>query len=542
MNNMNYTTLNKILVLSICTLCLLGSTHAQNDLPSEKIEVVKDFDARLIEAHKLNIRPQPLQIDTTTRYYEYTVSVDIPEIEYVEPTIKPIGLKSAPNPKSYRGFARAGYGIPTAILGDLSYQLAQSDKLQLGVGLHHNSANNKDIANQRYMDNDAKIIGTYYVSPAFSINSQLNYSFDDFYYYAEDPNDPRPDFDKRRYKSFDGTAAISNTERIKGNINYSAAFRFINHQDDQGSKENNMILKLHGDKQLWGRHTLALDLDGDFSTLKDTESRSLNNYFIRPTFLFRADVFSIKVGVNVASDTKDFFFYPVVDASVKILGNKLIAFAGANGTLKKNNFYSLSTYNPYIAKRIDDIKNTEQATYFGGAKGRFGYFEYSATYTFANTKDLALFLPERSDARTFQPIYDDVNISTIEGQVRVKPFENLETGISVAKMIYSTSMEEEAWHLPGLEGRVFANYLTLQDRLRLRADFFVLNGIHYIRDDKSTDKLNGIFDLSFAADWFFSEKFGVFAKANNVLTNKGERWQRYPTFGFNAVGGLLLRF
>lgn len=539
---MNKITRYKSLVLVFCLVCTYAILQAQNDLPSENIEVVKNFDARLIEAKKLNIRPKPIEVDTSTRHYNYSVSVDIPQIEYQEPTIRPIGLKSKPRPTSYRGFARAGYGIPSAILGDLSYQLAQNDQLQLGIGLHHNSANNKNIANQRYMDNDAKLIGTYYVSPALAVNSELNYSFDDYYYYAEDPNDPRPDHNKRRYKTFDGTAGISNTERIKGDVNYSASFRFINHQDDQGAKENNMLLKLHGDKRLWGRHTLALDLDGDFSTLNDIEKRSLNNYFIRPTFLFKADVFSAKVGVNIASDTKDFYFYPVVDASVKILGNKLIAFAGADGTLRKNNFYSLSTYNPYINPRIDSIKNTRQATYFGGAKGRLGIFEYEATYTYANTKSLALFLPERSDARTFQPVYDDVNISTIEGQVRVKPFDNLETGLSVAKMIYNTTLEEEAWHLPGLEGRIFANYLTFKDRLRVRGDIFVLNGIHYIKDDKSTDVLNGIFDISFSADWFFSEKFGVFAKANNVLANKGERWQRYPTFGFNAIGGILVRF
>jgi hypothetical protein len=532
----------KFLALSVCFLFTLSAVQAQSDLPSEKIEVVKNFDARLIEAQKLHIRPKPLEIDTTSRHYNYTVSVDVPEVEYIEPTIKPIGLKAAPRPKYYRGFARAGYGIPSAILGDLSYQIAQSDEFQMGVGLHHNSANNKDIANQRYMDNDGGLNATWYASPAMAVSGDLNYSFDDYYYYAEDPNHPRPDFDKRRYKTFDGAAGISNTERIKGDLNYKATFRFINIQDDQGAKENNMLLSLRGDKRIAGRHVLALDLDGDFSTLNDIEKRKLNNYFIRPTFLFKGNTWSAKVGVNIASDTKDFYFYPIVDASVKILGTKLIAFVGADGTLKKNNFYTLSTYNPYISERIDEIKNTRQSTYFGGAKGRFGFIEYQLTYTYATTKDLALFLPERADQRTFQPIYDDVNISTIDGQIRVKPFDQLEVGLSIAKMIYSTTYEEEAWLLPGLEGRLFASYLMLKDRLRVRGDFFVLNGVHYIKDDKSTDVLNGIYDLSFSADWFFSEKFGVFVKANNVLANKGERWQRYPSFGFNAVGGVLVRF
>ena len=145
------------------TLMAIGLTsasaiYAQGELPSEQIEVVKDFDARLIDAQKLIFSPGILAADTSRRAYSYNVSTEVPPIEYLEPSLKPLALKSVSKPQVYRGLARAGYGIPRFALGDAFYQLAQSDDLQVGIGLSHSSAHNRDFANQRYMDNDGSII------------------------------------------------------------------------------------------------------------------------------------------------------------------------------------------------------------------------------------------------------------------------------------------------------------------------------------------------------------------------------------------------
>ena len=42
--------------------------HAQ-DLPGGQIEVIKDFEVRLVEAKKIRIVPQPTPLDSNVRRY-----------------------------------------------------------------------------------------------------------------------------------------------------------------------------------------------------------------------------------------------------------------------------------------------------------------------------------------------------------------------------------------------------------------------------------------------------------------------------------------
>lgn len=527
----------------LIAICLgFNAAIAQEELPSEQVEVVKNFNARLIESQKVKFNPTPVAVDSTRKTYDYTLSQDIPEVSYEVPSIRPLALKNDQKPKYYRGYARAGYGVPNQILGDAFYQLVENETLQLGASASHHSANNKDFANQRFMDNDGRVTATWFATDQIAVDGEIGYSFDDYYYYAEDPNDPTPDFDRRRYKIFDAKAGASNSVIFDNGLSYKGTFEFINIQDDQGAKENNMILDLTGGKKFNEQHSVGLNLIADWSTLNDIDSRSLNNYLATPTYTYSGRRFRATGGVTVAFDSEDFYFYPAVDASVQVIDEALVVNFNAEGGLRKNNFYNLATYNPYINQRIDTIRNTRNTSFTLGAGGSYGMFSYDAGVTYSIVKEQALFLPERNDARTFQPIYDDVNTVTAQASFGVSPWPRFESGITLTKNFYSTDLELEAWHLPGFEGRLYGKYKMLDNKLNVRLDFFHLSGIKYIRDDKQTDTLKPIYDVSVQADWFFSERFGVFAQINNIAGNNGERWQRYPTFGFNAVGGIMVRF
>src|SRR5687768_3517216 len=86
-----------------------GWVNAQNELPTGKIEVVKDFEVRLAETKKIRIVPQPLVRDTTVRHYEYQLLETSPPIEYTVPEIKPLAIEPEQKPAYYPLFAKAGY-------------------------------------------------------------------------------------------------------------------------------------------------------------------------------------------------------------------------------------------------------------------------------------------------------------------------------------------------------------------------------------------------------------------------------------------------
>src|SRR5688500_1589861 len=114
--------LNYILFL----LFLSCSAAAQNELPTGKIEVVKDFEVRLIETKKIKIIPQPVTVDTSMRRYEYKLLAPSPAIKYEIPELTPLAIEPEQQPAYYPLFAKAGYGSPNSLLGIISYDRQQS--------------------------------------------------------------------------------------------------------------------------------------------------------------------------------------------------------------------------------------------------------------------------------------------------------------------------------------------------------------------------------------------------------------------------------
>ena len=118
---------------------------------------------------------------------------------------------------------------------------------------------------------------------------------------------------------------------------------------------------------------------------------------------------------------------------------------------------------------------------------------------------------------------------------------------AVSQSFFSLDREEKPWHLPAFNVNVGARYTTTLDakketKLILRGDFFLENGVPYRDDDGNAQSLNGLFDISLGADFFFTKNIGGFVQVNNLANNKRERWHRYPTFGINAMLGIVARF
>lgn len=516
---------------------------AAQELPGEQIEVIKDFDARLVDARKLPLRPKLPPPDTTVKEYTYRITVDIPDLDYPAPALRPLAIRPEKPTPVYRGNARAGYGFPNTILGDAHYTFVQQEDLQLTADVSHHSANKTDVPLQKFSETAFGLSGVYYSSPALSVSGDFRYALEDVYFYGKEPDDIVLYIDeKRKFKTFTGAVKIENNERLPGDINYLAELGVYSTKGDLGARENGASLSLRGEKWIAGKHPASLTVITDFSTLKDADKRDLNNFFLQPAFSFRGDAYKVDLGLNIAAHDDEYYFFPMVEGSTKILGNRLIAFAGVTGSLRKNNLMHLWHYNPFIHEQIDQIRNTEYTEFYGGVKGNIKVLEYQGKIAYTDANDLALFLPDDDDYRKFQPVYDSANIFRIEGALRATPMENLEAGVTLAKNFYDLSNEEKPWHLPGFEMRFYTMYSALEGKLSLRGDLFLENGVPYITEDDEVDRLNSLFDLSLRVDYYFSEHFGIFGHLNNLADNNRQRWQRYPTYGINGVAGLLVRW
>ncbi len=538
--------------------CLATSAFAQDpELPVEEVDIIKSFDARLEATDRFRVDPELPPLDTSTRRLEYQVVTKPLEVEYLPPKIRPLAMRGEDLPESYDGYLKLGGGFPASLYGNGFYNFSNDENFDLGLSaFHHSANNNRSVENQRFAYTKVGADGTYQHDLGFAVNAGLGYTSDVVHFYGynevaealEEEYTFEPEAVRQRFSIFDAKASIFNGVRTEADFNYHAGLKLYFMEDNYAARENGFDLLIRGTKWFDGSHPLTIELETDFTSYKDTAKQSLNNFFLRPSYTYHADIFKAKVGANVASHDDEYFFFPDVELSAIIIKGLLGAYVGASGTLQKNDFRTLSDYNPFISSRIQ-VKNSHYYNFYGGVRGTIQRIDYDAQVGYKTVDNLALFLlPDVNDTiPRFDVLYDTANIFLIKGSLTAPLFSGFELTGTVSQNFFSLDREEKAWHLPSFTVNVGARYTTVLDEragstLVLRGDFFLENGVPYLDDDGNAQNLNGLFDISLGADFFFVENIGGFVQINNLANNKRERWHRYPTFGINAMLGLVARF
>ena len=534
-----------VVLLAFLPFAAFGQT-----LPSENVTVLKNFEAQLLDAERIEASPKLPAPDTSRSKQVYRLPYRDLNIDYPPPTIRPFGMRRDKTGDAYHGIIRAGGGFPNSLYGDGSYRYLFEDKMDFGLRVKHHSASFKKIENQRFSNTDAGLDGTYYFKQGFAVNGGLGYSANDAYFYGYNldstfTEDVLPEDVKQRFSNFRINGGVFNGERTVGDFNYLVHLDAYFLKDAYASKEQGFDLKFRGTKWFAEKHSLDILLRTDFTFFQDTFSQKLHNFFLTPAFTLHGDFFNVKLGVTVANHNDEFSFFPDVLGTVNILGSQLAAFVGAEGTFQKNTFLSLTTYNPFMESR-PELRNTRVMHYFGGVKGDLGIIEYSGQAGYKQTQDLALFVlqenPLIASHRRFEVIYDTVSIININGSIVVNLLDGLRIHGVVNQNIYTTTNEQKAWHLPAFTINGGVQYTTLENKLVLRGDVFLENGVPFRNDKGLADNLNTLFDVSLGAEYFFSKNIGAFVQVNNLADNQRQRWQLYPTYGINALAGISARF
>ena len=322
---------------------------------------------------------------------------------------------------------------------------------------------------------------------------------------------------------------------------------FYKLNDNFGAQETDVNLRLEGTKWFSEKFPLSVVLRTEFTSFDSTggKTQTLNNIYIQPSFTYKTDELSLRIGANLISSNDVFYPKPDIEASYKIAGQQLSIFAGWKGDLIKNTYRQLTNYNPYIFSQTR-IKNTERTEYYGGIKGEIANLNYSAQVGYSNNNNLPLYLSDSTDHyRRFNVLYDTANIFNIRGSVSYRPIEKLEIIGTLSQNVYTLTREKAAWGLPSLDVNLSGKFIAYEvgdQKAILKAALFVQNGVN-VRDNKGiAQRLDGLFDINIGGEYWFLKNIGAFLDINNLLNIKRERWQFYPNYGMNILGGITARF
>jgi outer membrane receptor protein involved in Fe transport len=76
----------------------------------------------------------------------------------------------------------------------------------------------------------------------------------------------------------------------------------------------------------------------------------------------------------------------------------------------------------------------------------------------------------------------------------------------------------------------------------LKTDMFAFGGPQYLKGDGSNGKLAGAIDLSAGLEFKITKNINLWTQFNNVFNKVYQRWNQYPVYGFNFVGGVVFSF
>ncbi|MDC6387105.1 TonB-dependent receptor [Maribacter sp. PR1] len=291
---------------------------------------------------------------------------------------------------------------------------------------------------------------------------------------------------------------------------------------------------------------------------------------LSPGLVMRRDDFSLNLGVNLVygmnleASEGNFYIYPDVTASYRLLDETVIAYGGVEGELRQNSYYDFVEENTFVSPTLSIAPTDSQYNAYIGLKGQLLpnlSYNLKGSYTAENNTPLFKLNPQnnfRADEKgyyygnSFEVFYDDIKTIGIFGELNVDVNRNFTLGINAEVYDYNTETDNPAWNLPNLKGSLFMDY-------QIGEKWFAGANLFYVgeRDDFSTVvvqnvpvseypatliNLDSYFDANAHLGYRVDNQLSIFLKAANIANNNYQRWANYPVQGLQVLGGATYKF
>jgi hypothetical protein len=374
---------------------------------------------------------------------------------------------------------------------------------------------------------------------------------------------------------------------VSGHFNLEDSFfkgvdaKFRRFWDSAQSGENRAIVNAAFEFPL-NEELFTLGLNADYvgGSFKNTNlSNTVNlggiNYGqlqagIRPSLQMLSDDLSLNLGVNLVYGTDlensegNFYIYPAITASYRLLEETVIAYGGVVGELRQNSFHGFVEDNPFVSPTLDIAPTDSQYNAYIGVKGQLLpnlNYNLKGSYSAENNRPLFRLNPQnlfRNDDRgyyfgnSFDVFYDDIRTIGIFGELNLDVNRNFTLGINAQINEYTTETDNPAWNLPNLEASLFMDY-------QIGEQWFAGLNLFYVgeRDDFSSVavenvlpsefpvtlvSLEGFFDANAHVGYRVNDQLSLVIKASNIANNNYQRWANFQVQGLQILGGATYKF
>lgn len=575
-------------IFSILFLSLWGAAVAQetDDIGTETVTVVKPYSPTVSDAFKIKSVPN-LNDSIVLQKKDINYSIfSVPVASTFTPAKgKASRVKRTPQPTLYNSYASVGLGNYNNAMVDLytSRELNRGEDL-FDVGLSHHSSRgaiettplDADFYNTKLDASYAKKDRDMDWGASIGLQHQL------YNWYGIENG------------AFDETTVASIDERQNY---FNAQAKAHLNLEDSFFKKGNILLRRFWDVTDSGENRVVVNPTIEFPITEELvtintkldyvggnfQNASLNNTVndgeinygqfqvgVNPSLLVLRDDLTLNLGANFVygMDTENsdgnFYIYPAVTASYRLVDETVIAYGGIEGQLNQNSYFGFVQENPYVSPTLDIQPTDQQYEGYIGLKGQLASnvgYNIKGSYIAENRKPLFFLNPQnlfRTDDKgyfygnSFQVFYDDVKTLGIFGELNVDVNRNFSLGVNAEFYDYDTETDNPAWNLPSIKGSLFLDY-QINKQWYLGANLFYIGE----RDDLVAQALenaqpsefpativtlDSFFDANAHAGYRFNEQLSIFVKASNIANNNYQRWANFRVQGFQALAGVSYKF
>lgn len=572
------TTKTVILAAWLCA----GSLAAQEPL-DRQVEVTRDYEPSVREVLKQGIAPDMADTAQMRPGFDYTLTPRPLTHAFEASPIAPAAFAVADPSSDLPGYLRLGAGYPLQSTAVARYTRALSGRVGVGLAADH-YARWADITNDMGISEDALATDNhaggwvdYRPSENLFFKLDLGYDYDAVsrygYYRAgatsglfNTSEEMMRQYHRRAGArlSFGNPAPELRRIGITGSVaieHFADRYRY-----DQLRADADLSAGLRagpdGRVILGARATLNRGL-GNLDGTEDPFGR------VDAAYEYRADGLWVRVGVGVGYtenlpvradvDSSRLFILPELILEKELAGGAAIPFAHVRSEMTDNSYAALAARNPYLYSG-QHAPLTVSYIGRGGVRGTLvGMFRYmlyggytlqkAATFWanaypgFDTPANGATWPFYDQQGNVFTVLTDDLNY--IEAGVDLEvDFLNALTWRGAANWRdYSPDAFDEAWGMAELTASASLSY-NHRDRLYLTAslEYTGRRPMYSLSSGGTAHELPGQADLCFSADYFVSQRLGVFAQASNLLGHKLYRFDHFPELGTGVLAGIKLSF
>ena len=521
----------------------------------KEVSIISAFKPQLKNIAKLNFTKATNKIDSSTTVLNYQVPTQNLSFQY-----RPISLI----PRSYKEKEtlfpantinlKVGFGNYNNQFYEATYNAVDDNKHSHAFIASLENSNGMQYL-QQFNHKNFAYIGSLQLNKNYSIQTEAFFQNTQRYRFGLVPDNSSLSLeDYAQPLTHFGTSIKWLNENSKNSLLKKLVNPTVKFENFKGlASTNNIWLEFYNPMSFKLKGTGKLNLDFSYNYNKYTNSNYANQtnsiFIIQPSIELNKWNSTIKVGVNPSFTTQEFALFPVVQFSKKLNDTNYLLVANWQTILTNNNYASLSMVNPWIAApttlKITTQEKKELNLFINASKN----LQYNFGLSLNDYRNIPFFNRINNVAKSqffglqFQPIFEYRAI-TLEFVTAMRYQLSDQFIVKAnAKYIQFNSIKENtnAWGILPLNFNGELSWYPSK-KWSINGAMQYWSGASFENETNNAYDLNKAIVLNASFNYQLTTHLKAWAKAENLLDKKYQRWAEYPSLGVQLIAGIVYSF